>query len=134
MVWLAIRTSTGNTWPVILVVRDAGLEQLLTSAALLAQAWPGAWEEVMLFIQVLRMSVPSLAEALNMGLITVQPPPTESASARIALECGATVLAAVAYGETGAPVDVPHLQPAEVRRLDITDLSVGGFSGLRLAG
>jgi hypothetical protein len=119
---------------VILVVRDAGLEQLLTSAALVAQAWPGAWEEVMLFIQVLRMSVPSLAEALAVGLITVQLPPVESASARIALECGASVLTAVACGETGVPVEAPHLRPAQVWRLDITDLAVGGLSGLRLAG
>jgi hypothetical protein len=117
-----------------LVVRDAGLEQLLTSAALLAQAWPGAWEEVMLFIQVLRMSVPSLAEALTLGLITMEPPPAEPTSARIALECGTAVLTAVACGETGVPVDAPHLRPAEIRWLDITDLSVGGLSGLRLAG
>lgn len=88
----------------------------------------------MLFIQVLRMSAPSLAEALTMGLITAQPPPAEPASAMIALECRAAILTAVACGENGVPVDTPHLRPAEVRRLDITDLSVGGLSGLRLAG
>jgi hypothetical protein len=117
-----------------LVVRDAGLEQLIASAALLAQAWPGAWEEVMLFIQILRMSVPSLGEVLTMGLITMQPPPAEPVSPQVTLGYGAAVLTAVACGETGIPVDAPHLRPADIRRLDITDLAVGGLSGLKLAG
>jgi len=131
---LAISTSFGNTRAVILVVPDAGLRQLIASAAFLAQAWPGAWEEVMLFIQVLRMSVPSLAEALKAGLISVLAPSADAASPRISLGYGPAVLSAIAGGENGYQVAAPHLRPAEVRRLDITDLTVGGLSGLRLAG
>jgi hypothetical protein len=117
-----------------MVVPDAGLQQLITSAALLAQTWPGAWEETILFIQVLRLSVPSLAEALTIGLISVLAPPSDTASARISLGCGPAVLSAIAGGENGAPIAAPHLRPAEVLRLDVTDLTVGGLSGLRLAG
>ena len=88
----------------------------------------------MLFIQVLRMSVPSLAEALTIGLISVLAPPSDAASPQISLGCGPAVLSAIAGGENGDQVAAPHLRPAEVRRLDITDLTVGGLSGLRLAG
>jgi hypothetical protein len=117
-----------------LVVPDVGLQQLIASAALLVQAWPGAWEETMLFIQILRMSVPSLAEALTIGLISVLAPASNAASPQISLGCGPAVLSAIASGENGDQIAAPHLRPAEVRRLDITDLTVGGLSGLRLAG
>jgi hypothetical protein len=117
-----------------LVVPDAGLQQLIASAALLAQTWPGAWEETMLFIQVLRLSVPSLAEALAVGLISVLAPPADAASPQISLGCGPAILSAIAGGENGDQVAAPHLRPAEVRRLEVMDLTVGGLSGLRLAG
>gem|GEM_PF-1791467 len=83
---------------------------------------------------VLRMSVPSLAEALKAGLISVLAPPADVTSAQISLGYGPAVLSAIAGGENGDQVAAPHLRPAEVRRLDITDLTVGGLSGLRLAG
>ena len=118
----------------ILVVPDAGLQQLVASAMLMAQAWPAAWEEVMLFLQVLRMSVPSLAEVLKIGLISVLAAPADETSAQISLGYGAAVLTAMAGGDDCDRVPAPHLRPAEVRRLEITDLTVGGLSGLRLAG
>lgn len=118
----------------ILVVPDSGLQQLIASAALMAQTWPGAWQEVLLFIQVLRMSVPSLAEALKVGLISVLTWSADSTSPRIDLGYGTAVLTAIAGSEAGEHVVAPHLRPAEVRRLEITDLAVGGLSGLRLAG
>jgi hypothetical protein len=131
---LAISTSSRNTWAVILVVPDSGLQQLIASAMLMAQAWPGAWEEVMLFIQVLRMSVPSLAEVLKIGLITVLTTPADETTAQISLGYGTAVLTAIAGGKNGDRVPAPHLRPVEVWRLEITDLTVDGLSGLRLAG
>jgi hypothetical protein len=119
---------------VILIVPDLRLQQLVTSALLLAQAWPGAWEEVMLLIQVLRMSAPSLAEALKVGLISVLAPAPDLTSAQISLGYGSTILSALAGSETDERVAAPHLRIAEVYRLDITDLTVGGNSALRLAG
>ena len=50
----------------------------------------------MLFIQVLRMSVPSLAEALKAGLISVLAPSADAASAQISLGYGPAVLSAIA--------------------------------------
>jgi hypothetical protein len=117
---------------VILVIADAGLDQLIASPVLLAQMWPGACDEVKMLLQVLRMSFPSLAHALAVGLITVLGAAEDSP--RIALGYGAAVLSAVARGEAGDPVAAPHLRSGSVLRLEVTDLSVGGQSGLRLAG
>jgi hypothetical protein len=118
---------------VILVIPDAGLEQLIASPVLLAQMWPGACDEVKLLVQVLRMSFPSLAQVLAVGLITILGPWAED-SPRITFGYGTAALSAVAFGEAGNLVAGPHLRPGTVLRLEITDLSVGGQSGLRLAG
>jgi hypothetical protein len=119
---------------VILVVSDLQLEALICSPVLLAQLWPHAYEEVRTFIQILRMSAPTLAEALAIGLITMRIPVTETISPEVSLEYESTVLSAVACGEAGEPVPAPHRRPGEVRRLEITDLLVGGRSALRRAG
>jgi hypothetical protein len=131
---LAVRTGVGNTYTVILVVPDAGLAQLAASPVLLAQAWPVACEEVMTLIHILRMSFPSLAEVLAMGLIAVLGPAAGIISSQISLTYRSAVLTADATCENGDPVGAPHLRPADVRRLVITDLSAGGRSALRLAG
>ena len=55
----------------ILVIPNAGLTQLVASSTLLAATWPGACEEIKLLIQVLRMSWPSLAEALALGVMSI---------------------------------------------------------------
>ena len=86
----------------ILVIPDPGLAQLIASPVLLAQMWPGACDEVMMLIHVLRMSVPSLAEALGLGLISVPAPPAQAAgSAQIGLAYERAVLSAVAGSEAG---------------------------------
>lgn len=130
---LAIRTGLRNTVAVILVIQDAGLAELVASPVLLAQVWPGAFDEVMMLIQVLRMAVPSLAEALAVGLVSMLAP-AGTPSPRISLAYRNAVLSAVAGSEAGDRIAVPHLRPAEVWRLEVTDLVVGGQSGLRLAG
>ena len=132
--WLAHHTGIRNTGHVILVIPDPGLAQLAASPVLLAQLWPGAWEEVMFLLQMLRLSVPSLAEALTVGLISVLIPPAETLSAQIFLAYRTVVLSAVAHSQAGDRVTTPHLRPADIWRLEITDLSAGGRSGLRLAG
>jgi hypothetical protein len=119
---------------VILVVPDAGLAQLATSPVLLAQMWPAACEEVMMLIHMLRMSAPSLAEVLALGLIAVLAPTAGIISSQISLAYRSAVLRADANGENGEHVDATHQRPADVRRLVITDLSAGGRSALRLAG
>jgi len=119
---------------VILVVPHAGLEELLASSVLLVQIWPGAVEDVMMFIQVLRMSCPSLADVLSVGLISVLTPAGGEPSPQISLAYRSAVLSAAAADQAGEPVAAPHLRPADVRRLEIADIAVGGRSALRLAG
>ncbi len=131
---LAGRTGAGNTYTVILVVPDAGLAQLAASPVLLAQIWPAACEEVMMLIHLLRMSVPSLAEVLAMGLIAILAPAAGMISSQISLAHRTAVLTADATGENGVHIGTPHLRPSDVRRLVVTDLSAGGRSALRLAG
>lgn len=117
-----------------MVVPDLQLEALICSPVLLAQLWPHAYEEVRTFIQILRMSAPTLAEALAIGLISMHIPAAETVSPEVSLEYESTVLSAVAGSEAGDPIPSPYLRPGEVRRLEITDLLVGGRSGLRQAG
>ena len=131
---LAARTGAGNTYTVILVVPDAGLAQLAASPVLLAQMWPAACEEVMMLIHLLRMSAPSLAEVLAMGLIAILAPTAGMISSQISLTYRTAMLTADAIGENGERIGTPHLRPADVRRLVVTDLSAGGRSALRLAG
>jgi hypothetical protein len=119
---------------VILVVPNLQLEGLICSPALLAQLWPHAYEEVRMLIQILRMSAPTLAEALAIGLISIRMPAAETVSPEVSLEYESTVLSALAGGAAGEPVPAPHLRPSEVRRLEITDLLIGGSSALRRAG
>jgi hypothetical protein len=80
------------------------------------------------------MSVPSLAEVLAMGLIALLAPAAGLISSQISLTYRTAVLTADAIGENGEHVGAPHLRPADVRRLVVTDLSAGGRSALRLAG
>lgn len=80
------------------------------------------------------MSAPTLAEALAIGLISMRVPTAETVSPEVSLEYESTVLSAVAGGAAGEPVPAPHLRPDKVRRLEITDLLVGGTSALRRAG
>jgi len=88
----------------------------------------------MFLLQMLRLSFPSLAEALTVGLITVLTPPAETLSAQIFLAYKTVVLSTVARSQAGDRVTTPHLRPADIWRLEITDLSADGRSGLRLAG
>ena len=104
---LAVHTGIRNTCLVILVIPDAGLAQLVASSALLAATWPGACEEIMLLIQVLRMSVPSLAEALALGVINALAPATEASTTLISLVHRTVVLTAVARDEAGDQVSGP---------------------------
>lgn len=118
----------------ILVIPDAGLAQLVASSALLAATWPGACEEIKLLIQVLRLSWPSLAEALALGVISILAPAAGASTSLVSLVHRTAALTAVARNEAGDQIGQPHLRPAEVQRLDVTDLVVGGRSWLRLAG
>jgi hypothetical protein len=116
-----------------LTVADAALAHLLASHALLVQAWPGAYADAMALIQALRCAVPSLVVVLAAGLVEMLTPAPEEASPLITLRYRSAVMTALAGGQDGTAITEPHLRLEAVRRLAITNMSVGGRSGLRLA-
>ncbi len=117
-----------------MTIPDDGLAELLSSPALLAQMWPGASSEVMMLIHLLRMSGSSLAEVLAIGLVQLlTPPSTVMPLSLVGLALKTAVLSAVALQEDGERVAEPHLRTVEVRWLEVTDVAVGGRSGLRMA-
>jgi hypothetical protein len=119
---------------VLLTVPDAGLEVLLASSVLLKQTWPGASQEAMMLIQVLRVAAPSLADVLAIGLVSLLTPSTGRSAAEVALVHQRAVLSAIARRESGARVTAPHTHPCDVTWLEVTDLAVAGRSCLGMTG
>jgi hypothetical protein len=117
----------------ILTVPDAGLEGILASTLLLAQLWPGAVEEVQVFFQVLLVAGPSLAEALSVGLVRMLTPTSGAPASQVFLAYQSVALSAFAADQTGKPVTEPHLRPADVWQLTVTDVVVGGRPALSQA-
>lgn len=117
----------------ILTVPDAGLAALLASPCAISNTWSIAWEDVKVFLQVLRKSA-SLAHVLAVGMIQLVTPSVEASAGQVILADGPIVLSGIAADESGSTVLAPHLAPASVRRLTVTDVTVSGRSGLRLAG
>ena len=119
---------------VILTIPESGLAELIASPVLLAQMWPGASNEIMLLVHLLRMSGPSLAEVLAVGLIQLLTPPALVSLPQVGLVWQGAILSAVARREDGERVAEPHTRTSEVRWLEVTDVAVAGRSGLRVAG
>lgn len=116
-----------------MTIPDDGLAALLASPALLAQIWPGASGEVMMLIHLLRVTGSSLAEVLAIGLVKLLTPSTALPQSLVGLALKTAVLSAVALQEDGQRVAEPHRRTAEVRWLEVTDVAVGGRSGLKMA-
>jgi hypothetical protein len=119
---------------VLLTIPDQGLAELIASPSLLAQMWPGAVQDVMVLFHLLRMSRPSVAEALAIGLIQLLTPPAAVPMASLGLAYSRVILSAVARREDGELVAEPHARVSEIVWLEVTDVAVSGRSGIRLAG
>lgn len=126
-------TGLRDTNAVILTVPDAGLAAILASQPALSNAWSIAWHDVRAFLQFLRKSA-SLAHAVATGMMELVTPTIDVVPGQVVLADGRIVLSGIAGDEAGATVLAPHLDAASVRQLMVTDLRVGGRSGLRLAG
>ena len=96
--------------------------------------WPGASDDVMMLVHLLRMSSPSLAGVLAVGLVQLLTPPATSSFSQIGLAWMSTILSAVARREDGVRVAEPHARTTEVRWLEVTDVAVAGRSGVRATG
>jgi hypothetical protein len=118
----------------ILTAADAGLAQLLASKVLLAKMWPAASHEVLVLVQVLRIS-PTLADALTFGLLALMTPLGSSRPpGELVVAYKTAVVMAVARRPDGELVVVPHTRAMEVAWLDVADVAVGGQSGVRMTG
>lgn len=118
---------------VILTVPDTRLATLLASQSAASNAWSVLWEDVKAFLQFLRKSV-SLAHVLAMGVMELVTPAIEATPGQVVLADGPIVLSGIAGDEAGVTILTPYLETASVRQLTVTDLTVGGHSGLRMAG
>ena len=118
----------------LVTVPNADLAELMASSVLLSRMWPSACQEVAMLIHVLRISDPSLADALHVGLVSVMTPPSGRPSAEVLLAHKSAVLSAVARHEAGGRITAPHNRPNEIRWLEVTDLAVAGYSALRGTG
>ena len=131
---LAIQTGRGKNGPVLVTVPNADLAEIMASSVLLSRMWPSACQEVGMLIHVLRISDPSLADALTTGLISVVTPPSGKPSAEISLAHKSAVLSAIARREAGGRVTAPHNRPSQIRWLEVIDLAVAGHSAMRGTG
>jgi hypothetical protein len=118
----------------ILTVADAGLAQLLASKVLLTKMWPSGSHEVLVIMQVLRIS-PRLADALTFGLLALMTPLGGSRPAgELVVAYKTVVVMAVARRPNGELVVGPQTRSVEVGWLDVADVAVGGQSGVRMTG
>lgn len=117
----------------ILTVPDARLDALLASPSALSNTWSTAWEDVKAFLQFLRKAA-SLAHVVAMGMVELLTPSKDASPGQVVLADGPIVLNAIAGDQSGVTILDPYVETASVRHLMVTDLTVGGRSGLRLAG
>ncbi|MFI9833744.1 hypothetical protein ACIHIX_39355 [Streptomyces sp. NPDC051913] len=110
-----------------LTIPDADLSEVLTSQTLLLKVWPDAAREVMVLLQLLRSAMPTLADALAIGLIAMAAPTSMS---RIELSHRRAALTATGCRTDGSTVEAPHSHLTEITRLEVHDVRAEGRSGL----
>jgi hypothetical protein len=114
---------------VFVTIPDAGLSELLASQTLLVKAWPDTAREVMVLLQVLRSAMPTLADALAIGLIALAAP--TAAMSGVELRHRRATLTAVGLRTDGSTVQAPHSHLSEITGLQVRDVHAEGRSGLR---
>jgi hypothetical protein len=116
---------------VVLASSDAALAQLLSSSTAITRTWPQAGEDVRLLVHLLKISQPSLAQALRTGLVVLAS--WSHREAGLTLVSGAAVLHGVAQDNTGSPIPDPHGRAHEVRQLLVLDVVAEGRSAMKVA-
>ena len=110
-----------------MTVPDASLSELLASQTLLVNAWPETAREVMVLLQVLRSAMPSLADALAIGLVALAAP---TAMSSVELSHRRAALTAIGHRADGSTVDAPHSHLSEITRLEVQDVRAEERSSL----
>ena len=115
----------------IVVVTDAALHELLSSGTLITTTWPRAHEDVFVLVKVLQITVPTLAEVLSTGLITLLA--ANALTSEITLATERATLQAVALTQHGERVADPQTSADQVFRVDILDVAAEGRSASKVA-
>ena len=113
-----------------LTVPNERLLALITSSAALETAWPQECQSVKKLWLVLQMSEPSLAEALQLGVLA--PPRTEGEL--LVIQYAAAAIWSVPRRKPGGPKLAPTTSPREIACLEVTDVAAAGRSWLKAAG
>lgn len=115
----------------ILASSDATLAELLTSSAAIAQTWPRAGDDVLLLVHILKISLPSLADALATGLVVLVT--CSPRDAELTLSAGDAVLRGLAQDDLGGRIADPRRRAREVLQLQILDVVAEGRSAMKVA-
>jgi hypothetical protein len=113
---------------VFVTIPDADLSELLASQTLLLKVWPDTAREVMVLLQLLRSAMPTLADALAIGLIAMAAP---TAMPGVELSHRRAALTATGCRADGSRVEAPHSHLTEITRLEVHDVRADGRSGLK---
>ena len=114
-----------------MVVSDAPLRRLLESEALIRSTWPHVNGDVLVLVELLQVTEPSLAEVLETGLVGLGAASPRNSVVTLVHE-GASVLA-VSQDDDGGRVAKPMTNPEKVVCLDIVDVQAEGRSGAEVA-
>jgi uncharacterized protein YhaN len=108
---------------VLVTVPRQELRRTLNSLDLLQRAWPDHAQEVMTLVHVLRISRPSLADALKTGLLSLESG-GHGRLGRVHLAHRSAELTALALADGGTEVERPHERAHEVTWLEVEQVAV----------
>jgi hypothetical protein len=120
----------GENHGVVLVSSDVALAELLASSTLIARTWPRAGGDVCLLVHLLRVSVPSLAEALSAGLVLLAD--NSLRGPELTLTAGTAVIHGLAQTKDGDPIGDPKRRANEVVRIEVIDVVAEGRSARKV--
>ncbi|WP_026877254.1 hypothetical protein [Jiangella gansuensis] len=115
----------------IMVSSDASLAEVLASSTLIAQTWPQASDDVFLLVHLIKVTLPSLAEVLSTGLVSLTS--ATPSAAGMSLGLGLAELTGQAQTKDREPVTDPRRNANDVVRIDIVAVVAEGRSAGKVA-
>ena len=115
----------------IIVSSDAWIAEMLASSALITQTWPQASDDVFLLVHLIKVTLPSLAEVLSTGLVTLTSASLESTE--LSLGLGLAELTGHAQTKDREPVTDPRSYANDVVCINIVDVVAEGRSAVKVA-
>ena len=95
------------------------------------RTWPQAGDDVLLLVHILKISQPSLAQALATGLVVLAT--WSQRDAELTLAAGDAVVRGLAQDDNGGPVPDPRRRAHEVLQLLVLDVVAEGRSAMKVA-